>query len=100
MEIDNLKALLKVGDNRIKEIKEEQLLLISNFIKENYGYEIGTIILFNNIKGVIVGFVYNSLDKSIDVKYKQLKHNGSLASITYTIKLRKFETDGTYTGKL
>ena len=97
MEIDNLKALLKVGDNRIKEIKEEQLLLISNFIKENYGYEIGTIILFNNIKGVIVGFIYNSLDKSIDVKYKQLKHNGSLASVLYTTKLRKFETDGQFT---
>ena len=99
MEIDNLKALLKVGDNQIKQIKEEQLLLIANFIKDNYGYEKGTIILVNNIKGVIVGFVYNSLDKSIDVKYKQLKHNGSLASIVYTIKLRKFEIDGKYTGK-
>ena len=99
MEIDNLKALLKAGDNRIKEIKEEQLLLISNFIKENYGYEIGTIILINNIKGVIVGFVYNSLDKSIDIKYKQLKYNNTLASIVYNVKLRKFEIDGKYTGK-
>ena len=99
MEIDNLKALLKVGDNQIKQIKEEQLLLIANFIKDNYGYEKGTIILVNNIKGVIVGFIYNSLDKSIDVKYKQLKHNGSLASIVYSVKLRKFKIDGKYTGK-
>ena len=98
--MEQLKELLKQGDNQIKEIKQQQLLLIANFIKNNYGYEKNTIILVNNIKGVIVGFVYNSLDKSIDVKYKQLKHNGSLASITYTIKLRKFETDGTYTGKL
>ena len=95
-----LKELLKQGDNQIKEIKQQQLLLIENFIKNNYGYEIGTIILINNIKGVIVGFVYNSLDKSIDVKYKQLKHNGSLASVLYTTKLRKFETDGKNTGKI
>ena len=95
--MEQLKELLKQGDNQIKQIKEEQLLLIANFIKDNYGYEKGTIILVNNIKGVIVGFVYNSLNKSIDVKYKQLKHNGSLASIVYTIKLRKFETDGQFT---
>ena len=95
--MEQLKELLKQGDNQIKEIKEQQLLLIENFIKDNYGYEKGTIILVNNIKGVIVGFVYNALDKAIDIKYKQLKHNGSLASIIYTIKLRKFETDGQFT---
>ena len=98
--MEQLKELLKQGDNQIKEIKKQQLLLIENFIRNNYGYEIGTIILINNIKGVIVGFVYNSLDKSIDVKYKQLKHNGSLASVLYTTKLRKFETDGKNTGKI
>ena len=98
--MEQLKELLKQGDNQIKQIKEQQLKLIENFIKNKYGYEKGTIILVNNIKGVIIGFVYNLLDKSIDVKYKQLKHNGSLASIVYTIKLRKFETDGTYTVKL
>ena len=97
--MEQLKELLKQGDNQIKEIKEQQLILIANFIKTNYDYEIGTIILVNNIRGVIVGFVYNLLDKSIDVKYKQLKHNGSLASIIYTVKLRKYETDGKYTGK-
>ena len=73
--------------------------MIENFIKVNYDYEIGTIILINNIKGVIVGFVYNSLDKSIDVKYKQLKYNNTLASIVYNVKLIKFEIDGKYTGK-
>ena len=97
--MEQLKELLKQGDNQIKQIKEQQLLLIENFIKNNYGYEIGTIILINNIKGVIVGFVYNSLDKSIDVKYKQLKYNNTLASIVYSVKLRKFEIDGKYTGK-
>ena len=97
--MEQLKELLKQGDNQIKEIKQQQLLLIENFIKTNYGYEIGTIILINNIKGVIVGFVYNSLDKSIDIKYKQLKYNNTLASMIYNIKLRKFETDGKYTGK-
>ena len=97
--MEQLKELLKQGDNQIKEIKQQQLLLIENFIKDNYGYEIGTIILINNIKGVIVGFVYNSLDKSIDIKYKQLKYNNTLASMIYNIKLRKFETDGKYTGK-
>lgn len=97
--MEQLKELLKQGDNQIKEIKQQQLLLIENFIKNNYGYEIGTIILINNIKGVIVGFVYNSLDKSIDVKYKQLKYNNTLASMIYNVKLRKFETDGKYTGK-
>ena len=96
--MEQLKELLKQGDNQIKEIKQQQLLLIENFIKNNYGYEIGTIILINNIKGVIVGFVYNSLDKSIDVKYKQLKYNNTLASIVYNVKLRKFEIDGKYTG--
>ena len=97
--MEQLKELLKEGDNQIKEIKKQQLLLIENFIKVNYDYEIGTIILINNIKGVIVGFVYNSLDKSIDVKYKQLKYNNTLASIVYSVKLRKFEIDGKYTGK-
>ena len=97
--MEQLKELLKQGDNQIKEIKQQQLLLIENFIKNKYGYEIGTIILINNIKGVIVGFVYNSLDKSIDVKYKQLKYNNTLASIVYSVKLRKFEIDGKYTGK-
>ena len=97
--MEQLKELLKQGDNQIKQIKEQQLLLIENFIKNKYGYEIGTIILINNIKGVIVGFVYNSLDKSIDVKYKQLKYNNTLASMIYNVKLRKFETDGKYTGK-
>ena len=85
--MEQLKELLKQGDNQIKEIKQQQLLLIENFIKNKYGYEIGTIILINNIKGVIVGFVYNSLDKSIDVKYKQLKYNNTLASMIYNIKL-------------
>ena len=94
--MEQLKELLKQGDNQIKEIKQQQLLLIENFIRNNYGYEIGTIILINNIKGVIVGFVYNSLDKSIDVKYKQLKYNNTLASIVYNVKLRKFEIDGKY----
>ena len=94
--MEQLKELLKQGDNQIKEIKQQQLLLIENFIKNNYGYEIGTIILINNIKGVIVGFVYNSLDKSIDVKYKQLKYNNTLASIVYNVKLRKFEVDRKY----
>ena len=97
--MEQLKELLKQGDNQIKEIKQQQLLLIENFIRNKYGYEIGTIILINNIKGVIVGFVYNSLDKSIDVKYKQLKYNNTLASMIYNVKLRKFETDGKYTGK-
>ena len=97
--MEQLKELLKQGDNQIKEIKQQQLLLIENFIKDNYGYEIGTIILINNIKGVIVGFVYTALDKSIDIKYKQLKYNNTLASMIYNIKLRKFETDGKYTGK-
>ena len=96
--MEQLKELLKQGDNQIKEIKQQQLLLIENFIRNNYGYEIGTIILINNIKGVIVGFVYNSLDKSIDVKYKQLKYRNILASIVYSVKLRKFEIDGKYTG--
>ena len=94
--MEQLKEFLKQVDNQIKEIKQQQLLLIENFIKNNYGYEIGTIILINNIKGVIVGFVYNSLDKSIDVKYKQLKYNNTLASIVYNVKLRKFEVDGKY----
>lgn len=94
--MEQLKELLKQGDNQIKEIKQQQLVLIENFIKNNYGYEIGTIILINNIKGVIVGFIYNSLDKSIDVKYKQLKYNNTLASIVYNVKLRKFEIDGKY----
>ena len=97
--MEQLKELLKQGDNQIKEIKKQQLILINNFIKDNYDYEIGTIILINNIKGVIVGFVYNSLDKSIDVKYKQLKYNNTLASMIYNVKLRKFETDGKYTRK-
>ncbi len=98
--MEQLKELLKQGDNQIKEIKKQQLLLIENFIRNNYGYEIGTIILINSIiKGVIVGFVYNSLNKSIDVKYKQLKYNNTLASIVYNVKLRKFEIDGKYTGK-
>ena len=97
--MEQLKELLKEGDNQIKEIKKQQLLLIENFIKDNYDYEIGTIILINNIKGVIVGFVYNTLDKSIDIKYKQLKYNNTLASIVYSVKLRKFEIDGKYTGK-
>ena len=97
--MEQLKELLKQGDNQIKQIKKEQLLLIANFIKDNYGYEIGTIILVNNIKGVISGFVYNLLDKIIYIKYRQLKHNGSLASVLYTTKLRKFETDGKITGK-
>ena len=97
--MEQLKELLKQGDNQIKEIKQQQLLLIENFIKDNYGYQIGTIILINNIKGVIVGFVYNSLDKSIDVKYKQLKYSNTLASMIYNVKLRKFEIDGKYTGK-
>ena len=97
--MEQLKELLKQGDNQIKEIKKQQLLLIENFIKVNYDYEIGTIILINNIKGVIVGFVYNTLDKSIDIKYKQLKYNNTLASIVYSVKLRKFEIDGKYTGK-
>ena len=92
--MEQLKELLKQGDNQIKEIKQQQLTLIENFIKDNYGYQIGTIILVNNIKGAIVGFVYNVLDKSIHIKYKQLKHNGSLASLTYTVKLRKYEIDG------
>ena len=92
--MEQLKELLKQGDNQIKEIKQQQLILIANFIKDNYGYAIGTIILVNNIKGAIVGFVYNVLDKSIHIEYKQLKHNGSLASLTYTVKLRKYETDG------
>ena len=92
--MEQLKELLKQGDNQIKQIKEQQLLLINNFIKDNYDYEIGTIILVNNVRGVIIGFVYNLLDKSIHIKYKQLKHNGSLASLTYTVKLRKYETDG------
>ena len=94
--MEQLKELLKQGDNQIKEIKQQQLLLIENFIRNNYGYEKGTIILINNIKGVIVGFVYNSLDKSIDVKYKQLKYNNTLASMIYNVKLRKFEVDGKY----
>ena len=92
--MEQLKELLKQGDNQIKQIKEQQLTLINNFIKDNYGYEVGTIILVNNVKGVIVGFVYNILDKSINIKYRQLKYNGSLASITYTVKLRKYEIDG------
>ena len=98
--MEQLKELLKQGDNQIKEIKEQQLILINNFIKDNYDYEIGTIILVNNIKGVISGFVYNLLDKIIYIKYRQLKHNGSLASVLYTTKLRKFETDGKITGKI
>ena len=98
--MEQLKELLKEGDNQIKQIKEQQLLLINNFIKDNYDYKIGTIILVNNVKGVIVGFVYNILNKSINIKYRQLKHNGSLASLTYTVKLRKYEIHGTYTGKL
>ena len=97
--MEQLKELLKQGDNQIKEIKQQQLLLIENFIKNNYGYEIGTIILINNIKGVIVGFIYNSLDKSIDVQYKQLKYNNTLSPVAFNVKLRKFEIDGKYTGK-
>ena len=37
--MEQLKELLKQGDNQIKQIKEQQLLLIANFIKDNYGYE-------------------------------------------------------------
>ena len=96
--MEQLKELLKQGDNQIKEIKKQQLILINNFNKDNYDYEIGTIILVNNIKGVISGFVYNLLDKIIYIKYRQLKHNGSLASVLYTTKLRKFKTDGKITG--
>ena len=66
--MEQLKELLKQGDNQIKEIKQQQSVLITNFIKDNYGYEIGTIILVNNIKGVISGFVYNLLDKIIYIK--------------------------------
>ena len=35
--MEQLKELLKQGDNQIKEIKEQQLLLIENFIRNNYG---------------------------------------------------------------
>ena len=94
--MEQLKELLKQGDNQIKQIKEQQLLLIANFIKDNYDYEIGTIILVNNIKGAIVGFVYNVLDKSIHIKYRQVKYNGSLASLIYTVKLKKYKTDGKF----
>ena len=56
---DELNKLLRYGNNQIKEIKEQQLLLIANYVKDNFQLEIGTIIITNNMRVVIVGFEYN-----------------------------------------
>lgn len=98
---DDLNKLLRYGNNQIKEIKEQQLLLIANYVKDNFQLEIGTIIITNNMRVVIVGFEYNQLEAKINIKYKMLKYNDTLDKHTYTTKLRKdFTIDGKYTGKI
>ena len=98
---DELNKLLRYGNNQIKEIKEQQLLLIANYIKDKFQLEIGTIIITNKMRGVIVGFEYNQLESKINIKYKMLKYNNTLDKYAYTTKLRKdFIIDGKYTGKI
>lgn len=98
---NDVKLLLKQGDAQIKEIKEQQLIIISNYIKSTFGLEKGTIIITNKMRGVIVGFIYHSLEGTIDIKYRRLTYKDSLEGYTYTTKLRlNLETDGKYNGKL
>ena len=98
---NDIKLLLKQGEEQIKEIKEQQLLIINNYIKSTFGLEKGTIILVNNMRGVIVGFVYNALDSSIDIKYRKLSFKETLEGHTYTTKLKPhIEVDGKFNGKI
>ena len=101
MKKSELNDFLRQGDEQIKKIKEEQLTLIANYIKEQYKLERGDIVIYNGFRVVIVGFNYEHNVTHMKIHYRRIKHNGTLDNVTYRAGINyKFERDGKYTGKL
>lgn len=92
-----LNELLKKGDEQIKEIKDQQIILITNYIKEKYQLERGDIIIYNGFKVVIVGFDYEGNASHIKLRYRRIKYTGALDNITYKAELKHgYERDGKF----
>ena len=100
--MENLKQLLKEGDKAIQKIKDQQTLLIYNYMKDEYNLIVGTILNIPDKRIVVVGFEYNpKVENSILIKYRVLKYNNALDKYVYTYSIKKqYEINGKYTGKI
>lgn len=78
-----LKKKLQEADKRINKIKDEQIDLITEFIKVNYQFEVGDTTIIRGFTVVIVGFDFEEVTYSIKLRCKRVKANGNLDNIVY-----------------
>lgn len=78
-----LKKKLHKIDEKITKLKDQQLDIISEFIKINYNFELGDTTIIKGFTVVIVGFDFEELTYNIKLKCKRVKSNGTLDNIVY-----------------
>lgn len=94
-----LNQLLKEGDRSIEAIKKQQNVLIHNYVKVNYSLMVGDKVLINGITAVIVDFDVEGTTKNVKLKYKQLRYNGNLNNVSFSVPAKHYEKLGKYEGK-
>ena len=95
-----LNDLLKQGEAEIEKIKEQQLILIANYISKKYNIEKGDKLLVNGFTVVVVGFEVEGNTHNIKVKYKRIRHNGNLDNVVFKTQIKYYDNLGKYNGRL
>lgn len=102
MNKQDLNRLIRIAEQKKKEIDSEVEQLVRNYAKDNYYIEEYDIVMYNGFKVVIVGFMTEGKAESIKVRYKRIKYTGALDNIVYNFpiqtKVEKLETK--YNGKI
>lgn len=84
---EQLITFIKKGNDTIKGIQNDQLILVKNFVKKFYGLEIGNVVMLNDTKIKVKDISFTDNGKKLTLHYQRVKFNGSVESMIYTTQI-------------
>lgn len=78
---------VKKGDDVIQGIKDDQLLIVSNYVKKTYGIEPKSRCFIGENKVQIHHITFTDSGKKINLHYQKLNHNNTPVGIIFTTLL-------------
>lgn len=86
---DKLLENVRKGDDIIKGIQEDQLIIIKNFVQINFNIIEGDIFLLNDKKIKLHHLSFTEGGKKINLHYQLVKANGKAESTIFTARLHE-----------
>lgn len=100
MKKTELKELLREADKAIATIKDQQMLLVANYIFDTYNIEKGDKLVIKGVTVVVVGFEVDGTGYTIKIRYKRIRYDGNIDNVVFTSPIiRHIKNLGKYNGR-